>query len=160
MDEAKFGILAHDVGIAGHGVEGGADFVGELLFRGPDFYRYIGSPRLAFGGSVNSSGHTDYLYFDLFAWQVTVWQPHLRPDDGLFVGLFLGGAVHDGELNRQVDGNKALGTRGLYHLGLLAGYQINPVNSIEIYYDHLSNAGASSHNAGLNNLGVRTGFKF
>lgn len=160
IDEAKIGVLAHDVGIFGTSVEGGADFVGELLFKGPGFYRFIGSPRIALGASVNTGGHTDYLYLDIVAWQVTLWQPRWRPGDGVFVGLALGGAVHDGELNHRVDDNKALGTRGLYHIGLLAGYQITPVNSVEIYYDHLSNANASSHNPGLNNIGVRVGFKF
>ena len=48
------------------------------------------------------------------------------------IGGFLGGAVHDGHLNTESGGNKALGTRALYHLGIMAGYQIAPVNNIEI----------------------------
>lgn len=68
--------------------------------------------------------------------------------------------MHDGNLNHETDSKKALGSRALYHLGVNFGYQINPVNSIEVHFVHLSNAGASSHNAGINDIGIRTGFKF
>jgi lipid A 3-O-deacylase len=159
IDEVKGGVLAHDVGIFGSGVEGGADVVGEVLFTSPDFMKIIGAPRPTVGGSVNTAGHTDYLYFDM-TWTATVWRPMLRAGDGVYVGGFLGGAVHDGNLNVQEDDNKALGTRALYHLGVEVGYQIDPRYSVESYFSHLSNAGASSHNPGLNNIGIRFGFKF
>jgi len=68
--------------------------------------------------------------------------------------------VHDGHLNERDDGNKDLGTRAFFHLGVEVGYQITPAYSIELYFSHLSNAFTSSQNPGLNNLGVRAGFKF
>jgi lipid A 3-O-deacylase len=161
VDEVKGGVLAHDIGFLGHHVEGGADIVGEVLFKSPDFLSIIGSPRPTIGGSVNTDGRTDYGYFDM-TWTGTVWRPGLRDGDGVYVGGFLGGAVHDGKITgpSEQDGNKNLGTRALYHLGLMVGYHINPVYSVEIYFSHLSNADASSHNPGLNNLGLRAGFKF
>jgi lipid A 3-O-deacylase len=161
VDEVKGGVLAHDIGFLGHHVEGGADIVGEILFKSPDFLSIIGSPRPTIGGSVNTDGRTDYGYFDM-TWTGTVWRPGLREGDGVYVGGFLGGAVHDGRINGPDDqnGNKDLGTRALYHLGVEFGYHINPVYSVEIYFSHLSNADASSHNPGLNNLGLRAGFKF
>ncbi len=161
VDEVKGGVLAHDVGIFGDHVEGGADIVGEVLFTSPDFLSIIGSPRPTIGGSVNTAGKTDYGYFDM-TWTATVWRPALNEGDGVYLGGFLGGAVHDGKITGpdEQDGNKNLGTRALYHLGVMAGYHINPVYSVEIYFSHLSNADASSHNPGLNNLGVRAGFKF
>ncbi|HZB90765.1 MAG TPA: acyloxyacyl hydrolase [Stellaceae bacterium] len=159
IDEVKGGLLAHDVGFLGHHVEGGADFVGEVLFTSPSFLSIIGSPRPTLGGSVNTAGHTDYAYFDM-TWTATVWRPMVNEGDGVYLGGFLGGAVHDGNLNVQEDGNKALGTRALYHLGVEAGYHITPVYSVELYFSHLSNADASSHNPGLNNIGVRLGYKF
>lgn len=45
-------------------------------------------------------------------------------------------------------------------LAVEAGYRITPVYSVEAYFSHLSNADASSHNPGLNNVGMRAGFKF
>ena len=159
VDEVKAGVLGHDIGFCGSGVEGGADIVGEVLFKSPDFLGVIGAPRPTIGGSVNTNGKTDYIYFDM-TWTATVWKPTPQQSDRIYVGAFVGGAVHDGRLNERDDGNKDLGTRALFHLGVEAGYQITPVYSMEIYFSHLSNADASSHNPGLNNVGVRAGFKF
>lgn len=162
IDEVKLGVLAHDVGFLGDAVEGGADLMGEVLFKSPEIFGIIGAPRPTLGASVNTAGKTDYLYFD-FTWNYTFFHDVINAQDGFYVGGFLGGALHDGHLNSRPSGDttdKLLGTRALYHLGLELGYQINPVNSVEIYFDHLSNADASSHNAGLNNVGLRTGFKF
>jgi len=160
IDEGKVGVLAHDVGIFGDNVEGGADVDGELIFKSPGFLKLIGSPRQDVGVSVNTDNKTSFLYLDILNWNWTLSRNLLHPDDGAYVGAFLGGAVHDGNLNHETDGKKALGTRALYHLGVNVGYQINPVNSVELYLVHLSNAGASSHNAGINDIGIRVGFKF
>lgn len=159
VDEIKAGVLAHDVGFLGDPIEGGADIVGEILFTSPHFLDAIGAPRPALGGSVNTAGKTDYLYLDL-AWTGTICHPGLAPDDGVYVGGALGGAVHDGHLNNRVDDDKALGTRGLFHLAVELGYRFDPSHSLELYLDHLSNANTSSHNPGLNNIGLRAGFKF
>jgi lipid A 3-O-deacylase len=159
VDEVKAGVLAHDIGFLGDSVEGGADIVGEVLFKSPDFLHVIGAPRPTIGGSVNTNGKTDYLYFDM-TWTATVWKSILQQGDGIYLGAFVGGAVHDGRLTEGNDSNKDLGTRALFHLGLEAGYQITPAYSIELYFSHLSNAYTSSQNPGLNNVGVRAGFKF
>lgn len=159
IDEVKTGVLAHDVGIFGSHVEGGADIVGEVLFTSPAFLSIIGAPRPALGASVNTEGKTDYAYLDL-TWTATVWHADPGTTEGIYVGGFLGGAVHDGRLTERGDHDKDLGTRALYHVGVETGYQITPVYSIEAYFSHLSNADASSHNPGLNNLGLRLGFKF
>jgi lipid A 3-O-deacylase len=159
VDEFKAGVLAHDIGFLGDSVEGGADIVGEVLLKSPDFLRVIGAPRPTIGGSVNTNGKTDYLYFDM-TWTATVWRQTPQQGDGIYLGAFVGGALHDGRLNERDDGNKDLGTRALFHLGVEAGYQITPIYSIELYFSHLSNAFTSSQNPGLNNVGVRAGFKF
>jgi lipid A 3-O-deacylase len=94
VDEVKAGVLAHDIGFLGDSVEGGADIGAEVLFKSPDFLQVIGAPRPTIGGWVNTNGKTDYLYFDM-TWTATVSQPILQ-QDGMYVGVFLGGAVHDG----------------------------------------------------------------
>jgi lipid A 3-O-deacylase len=159
IDEVKAGVLAHDVGVLGDSVESGADIVGEMLFTSPRFLDAIGAPRPALGVSGNTAGKTDYLYLDL-AWTATVWHQAPQSEEGIYVGGALGGAVHDGQLNQFVDHDKALGTRGLFHLAVEAGYRIDPAYSVELYFDHLSNADISTHNPGLNNVGLRVGFKF
>jgi lipid A 3-O-deacylase len=65
VDAIKAGVLAHDIGLLGDSVEGGADIVGEVLLKSPDFLRVIGAPRPTIGGSVNTNGKTDYIYFDM-----------------------------------------------------------------------------------------------
>ena len=160
LDEAKVGVLAHDVGILGHHVEGGADINGELDFKPPDFLKFLGSPHQDVGIAVNTAGDTSFLYVDILHWQPTLWRQVFRSKDSIWVGAQLGGAVHDGNLNHEGDNKKALGTRALYHLGAELGYQINPVRSVSIYFVHLSNANASSHNPGINDIGLRVGFKF
>jgi lipid A 3-O-deacylase len=160
LDEAKVGVLAHDVGILGDSVEGGADIDGELNFKPPDFLQVIGSPHQDVGIAVNTGNRTSFVYVDILHWQPTLWRELLSADDSIWVGGQLGGAVHDGDLDHKGDHKKALGTRALYHLGAELGYQIDPVYSVSGYFVHLSNAGASSHNAGINDFGVRVGFKF
>jgi lipid A 3-O-deacylase len=160
IDEVKVGVLAHDVGILGHAVEPGADINGEVNFKPPAFLKFLGSPHQDIGIAVNTAGATSFLYADLFHWQPTLWRELLRSGDSLWVGAQLGGAVHDGNLNTSTDNRKALGTRALYHLGAEIGYQINPARSISVYFTHLSNANASSHNPGINDIGARVGFKF
>lgn len=159
IDEVKAGVLAHDVGIFGDSVESGADIMGEMLFTSPRFLDEIGAPRPAVGVSVNTAGKTDYLYLDL-AWTATVWHQAPQSAEGIYLGGALGGAVHDGRLNDYVDHDKALGTRGLFHLAAEIGYRVDPSHSVELYLDHLSNADISTHNPGLNNVGLRAGFKF
>jgi lipid A 3-O-deacylase len=159
VDQVKVGVLAHDVGVFGDSVERGAQINGEVLFTSPDVLKVIGSPRPTLGAAWNTAGKTSYAYFDM-TWTPMLWENLLQSGDGIYGGGFLGGAVHDGNLNVETHGKKALGTRALFHLGLEAGYQITPAYSVEGYFAHLSNADASSHNAGLNDIGIRAGFKF
>jgi lipid A 3-O-deacylase len=159
VDEVKIGVLKHDIGYFFPTRERGVDVIGEVLFKSPWFFKYIGSPRPAFGISGNTEGSTSYVYYDfMYSWMLT--RSKAAPWRGLYAGFFLGGSVHDGNLNTLENGRKTLGTRALYHLGLLGGYQLTRRYSLELYYDHLSNANASQHNPGLNNLGLRVGYKF
>jgi lipid A 3-O-deacylase len=159
IDEVKLGVLAHDVGFLGDSIEGGADLMGEVLFKSPDLLRIIGSPRPAVGVSVNTAGDTSYIYGDL-SWTARLWHPSGDLETGPYVLGAVGGAVHDGRLDTATDDEKALGSRVLFHLAVGLGYQLTRVTSVEAYFDHLSNADLASHNAGLNNVGVRVGFKF
>lgn len=159
VDEVKVGVLAHDVPVLGDSIEGGADIVGEVLFKSPELLSIIGAPRPAVGVSVNTAGDTSYLYGDL-SWTAKLWHEAEEPEAGPYVLGAAGGAVHDGRLDSASDGEKALGSRVLFHLAVGLGYQITRITSVEVYFDHLSNADLASHNAGLNNLGVRMGFRF
>src|ERR1700747_3036308 len=73
VDEFKFGVLAHDVGLFDKHVESGADINFEMLFTPPEFFRVIGSPRPHLGGSLNTAGNTNAGYFGL-TWGITLVQ--------------------------------------------------------------------------------------
>lgn len=152
LDEAKLGLDAHDIGLGGDHKESGADINGELLFASPPLLNVIGAPRPHLGVAVNTSGATSYAYFGL------TWTASLL--ERTFVSGGLGGAVHDGQLTGTAQDRKQLGSRILFHEYVEAGYRITPVLSLSVFLDHMSNADLARHNAGMTNIGLRTGFKF
>jgi lipid A 3-O-deacylase len=152
LDEVKVGIDAHDVALGGDHKESGADINGELLFASPPLLKVIGAPRPHLGVAINTSGATSYAYFGL------TWTASLL--ERTFVSGGLGGAVHDGQLTGTEQDRKQLGSRILFHEYVEAGYRITPVLSLSVFLDHMSNADLARHNAGMTNIGLRTGFKF
>jgi len=152
IDEARLGLLDHDIGLFDHHTEHGIDVNGELLFAWPGLLAAIGAPHPNLGLTVNTSGNTDYGYFGL-AWSGMLWGP-------LFGELGLGGAVHDGELGPTPDHHKALGSRILFHEELELGYRFTNGFGVSAFLDHISNANLAHHNQGLSNLGMRGAFFF
>jgi lipid A 3-O-deacylase len=159
VDELKIGGLAHDVGFLGQHVESGADVNLEVLFKSPELFRYIGSPRPHIGGDINTSGNTSYGYFGL-TWGIMLIQNLFGNGDGIFLNGSFGGAVHDGYLNSAPPDRKKLGSRILFRESLELGYQVNPVISVSAILDHISNANLATHNAGITSAGARIGFRF
>ena len=53
-----------------------------------------------------------------------------------------------------------MGTRALFHLTMEVGYEINQNVNVSIYYEHYSNADLGPTNPGMNNLGMRLGYRF
>jgi lipid A 3-O-deacylase len=151
IDQARLGVLAHDIGLFDHHRERGVDVNGELLFASPGFLAPIGAPHPNLGLTGNTAGNTDYGYFGL-AWTPTLWGP-------IFGSLGLGGAVHDGELDPEPH-RKALGSRILFHEELELGYRFTEALGVSVFLDHISNADLAHHNQGLTNAGIRTGFFF
>jgi lipid A 3-O-deacylase len=159
VDEVKVGGLAHDIGFLGRHVEGGADVNAELLFTSPDLFRYIGSPRPHIGADINTSGNTSDGYFGL-TWGIMLIQNLFGAGDGIFANGSLGGAIHDGHLDRAPPDRKRLGSRILFRESLELGYQVNPVVSVSAILDHISNANLAPRNAGITSAGARIGFRF
>src|SRR2546423_11142734 len=83
VDEFKFGVLAHDVGLFDKHVESGSDINFEMLFTPPEFFRVIGSPRPHLGGSLNTAGNTNARHFRLTLGVTLVPNP-FRWGGGLF----------------------------------------------------------------------------
>ena len=159
IDEFKFGVLAHDVGLFDHSVETGADVNFELLFTPPEALAPIGSPRPQVGGSLNTAGGTSSGYFGL-TWGITLIQSLFGWGNSVFLNGSFGGAVHGGYTNEAPPDRKKLGSTLLARESLELGYQLTPNMSISGFLDHMSNANLATHNAGLTNAGARLGFKF
>jgi lipid A 3-O-deacylase len=133
---------------------------GEVVF--PKFYQAQGwvdylIPRLHVGIVGNLQGGTDYLYAGP-TWRVNY--------NRFFADFFLGGAVHDGQVNGHYfdPTRNKLGCRALYHVGWSAGYQFDEHWSAMATFDHISNgAGTLSdchENQGISILGLRVGYAF
>ncbi len=159
VDEIRVGALAHDVTLGGSHVESGIDINAEILFKSPSFLSFAFSPRPHLGGSVNSDGNTNQVYFGL-TWEATLFRGIFRQGDRLFVDLSLGGAYHDGYLNGAPPDRKRLGSSILFRESVEIGYGVTPAVSISAFVDHISNANLASHNAGITNVGGRIGYKF
>jgi lipid A 3-O-deacylase len=160
FSEVRLGVYEHDASVFGHQKESGVDFNGELLFQPFDF---LWSPRLAIGGMVNSDGETDQAYAGL-TWTWDFVHGLFRDGDGLYAELTLGGGWNNGLINVTdpvlSQERKSLGSNVLFREDLDLGYRINPVWSIAVSYNHISNADLAVRNEGLNDIGVRVGMRF
>ena len=153
VSEVKVGVLYHDLRfIAASPVEEGVDVNGEILFASPSFFEPIWSPRPHLGVQVNTRGRTSQVYAGL------TWTFYLV--DRFWIGAGVGGALHNGETNRVGLSRKALGSDVLFRLSAEAGVDVTQNLSVSLYYDHESNAYLADRNPGLDNVGVRLGWKF
>ena len=153
LHEVKLGVLHHDTGglWSGFRRESGVDVNLEAIFS-PHIQILGGAIRPAFGGSVNTAGDTSKLYAGL-RWQYE----HIS---GIFFGVGLGGAVHNGDLHLQHNDRKALGSRVLFHIPIEIGYRFDGKSALSAYFDHISNANFADANEGMDTLGVRYGYRF
>jgi lipid A 3-O-deacylase len=152
LSEIRVGALAHDEGPFSRKKESGVDANVELLFNSPDFLKIIWSPRPHVGGNINSSGDTSQGYIGL-SWEWEFWR-------FMFGGFSLGGAVHTGETTNAPLDRKELGCRVLFRESVELGVRFAERHSVSAFLDHISNAKLCSTNEGLENVGVRYGYRF
>jgi hypothetical protein len=150
--EVRGGVLAHDVPDlwAGFSLESGIDINAEVLI-GRGLPVLGGTIRPALGASVNTEGDTSRAYIDA-RWEIEF--------ERVFLGLGLGAAIHDGELDASAPDRKALGSRVLFHIPIELGYRLDARNSISVYFEHVSNWDLADANEGLDAIGVRYGHRF
>ena len=159
VDEVKFGVAHHDIGVFGSSREDGIDLNAEIRFVSPAFLAPIFAPRPHLGVHANTAGDTSQVYFGL-TWSFTLFRDVLSRGDGFFIDGSLGGAVHNGKLDTERVDRKALGSRILFRESLELGYRFAEVHSISVMLDHISNANLADRNEGLETLGIRYGLKF
>lgn len=154
IDELKLGVLWHDVPGLWSGFQAepnSADINVEALLS-PSVAFLGGSIRPAIGGSISTVGATSDAYIDA-RWQY-------ETPSGIFFGLGLGAAVHNGQLKLEDWDRKALGSRVLFHIPAEIGYRFDEHNSLSAYFEHMSNAYTVSPNEGMDRLGIRYGYRF
>ena len=128
-----------------------ADINVEAIFSPPIAF-LGGTISPALGASISTIGATSDAYLD------ARWQ--METGCGIFLGLGIGGAVHNGQLQLEDWDRKALGSRVLFHFPLEIGYRFDEHNSLSAYFEHMSNAYTVDPNEGLDRLGVRYGYRF
>ncbi len=154
VSEIRGGVLAHDQGPFSSNKEDGVDLNLEVLFNSPGFLDLILSPRPHAGITGNTSGDTSQFYIGL-GWEWTFFE-------NWFAGLTLGGAAHEGELSTS-DGardKKELGCRILFRGSVDLGYRFRGPHSVMAHFSHISNAKLCDQNDGLENIGLRYGYRF
>jgi lipid A 3-O-deacylase len=152
LSEVRLGVLKHDTGPFSRTEEDGVNVNLELLFTSPGFLKAVWSPRPHLGVSINTSGDTNQAYFGL-SWEFDVWR-------SMIVGFSLGGSVHDGETKTDRIDRKELGCHLLFRESLEIGWRFGQHHAITAFLDHMSNAGLCDKNEGLENVGVRYGYRF
>jgi lipid A 3-O-deacylase len=163
VDELRFGVYQHDASVFGHQKETGADIGAELLFASPQFLKPVYAPRPVVGFLANTAGETNQVYMGL-TWTWDFVRDVLRPGDGFYVEGTLGGGWNDGKTNvrdpAEQDKHKSLGSHFLFREDVDLGYRVSPAWSVAISYNHISNADLASRNEGLNDIGLRVGYRF
>jgi len=154
VSEIKIGVLAHDQGPFSSNKEEGVDTNVEVRFVSPDILKAIWSPRPHIGFNANSSGSTSSVFIGLtYEWDF--WK-------NMFAGFSLGGAVHNGETEQGAaePDEKELGCRVLFRESIEVGYRITKNHSLSGFLDHISNAKLCDTNEGVENAGIRYGYRF
>ena len=154
VEELKLGVLGHDVPYlwSNFRVEpNSVDINIEALFS-PSISFMGGAIRPAVGGTINTVGATSHAYIDA-RWQ---FETHR----GFFLGLGIGAAIHNGQLQLEDLNRKALGSRVLFHFPAEIGYRFDEHNSLSLYFEHTSNGYTVHPNEGLDRLGIRYGYRF
>ena len=152
ISELRLGVLKHDFGPFTSSEEDGIDVNFEILFASPGFLEFAWSPRPHLGATINTDGDTNQVYFGL-SWELDVWRD-------LFVGFSFGGSVHDGETETFRTDKKELGCRLLFRESVEIGYRFAGRHAVSAFLEHVSNANICDRNEGLENLGVRYGYRF
>lgn len=161
LDEARFGVTVQGFGGWSPDFEDGAGINFELLFKAPEFLSVIGSPRPVIGANIATANNATSQFYAGFEWKTYF-------ADRFFASGMLGGVLHNGEtdpFNPVLDADRAmmtqyLGCTAMFRLGADIGYDISERISTSVHWSHISNAGLCDENEGLDNLGVRVGYRF
>jgi lipid A 3-O-deacylase len=153
LSEIRGGVYDHDVSFWSFHRESGTDINGELLFVSPSFLEVLWSPRPHLGATVNTEGNTSHAYAGL-TWELPVFST------GFFVDGNLGLSVNNGRRDTDDPDRKSLGSPVLFRLGAAVGYNLTEKVNVSLQFEHMSNAYLANENEGMDNFGLRLGYRF
>ncbi len=153
--ELRGGVLRQDFAswwAAGRTYERGWALNAELAFD--PVGGLIGGRVIPFvGGTLAPGSEVDKVYAGL-NWELS--------GEVAFLRLGIGAALHNGETeNRATFGRRRqFGSSLLFHVPFEAGVRVTERLSLSAYFDHMSNAGTSDFNPGMDTIGARLGWRF
>lgn len=158
IDEIRGGVLLQGAGPISPDKEEGAGINAEILFRPLAALSAIGAPRPHLGFSAATDGDATSQIYGGLTWELSLTAK-------FFADAGLGLAVHDGEtdfdpMDPNIGSTQFLGCRALFRLSGDLGYRLTERLSVSLHADHISNAGLCSENEGLDNTGLRLGYRF
>lgn len=153
VDEVRLGIYDHNSNLAATRHEtSDPDVNAEILFNSPSWLQWMAKPRIHLGANINTGNGTSSAYSGL------TWDYDFT--DALFIEGSFGGAIHNGETDRQTASKLDLGCRVLFHENVSLGLRIDDHSSVMLTMDHMSSANLCDPNPGLTDVGIRYGYSF
>jgi lipid A 3-O-deacylase len=153
VDEVRLGLYDHNTDLFGTRHETDSpDVNAEVLFKSPSWLAWAYAPRINLGANINTDDGTSIAYTGL------TWTYNFA--EAWFVEGSFGGAIHNGETDKQTASKLDLGCRVMFHENASLGYRVTANSSLMLTVDHMSNASLCSSNPGLTDVGVRYGFTF
>jgi len=104
------------------------------------------------GGTLNPDGQTSHAYADVH-WRI-------QPGTAWYVNFGIGAAYNNGVIGPTEVDRKALGSHLLFHPTAELGLMLDAHNDISIYFEHMSNANTQRYNEGMDDIGLRYGYRF
>ena len=163
LSEVRVGVLKHAVSLIGNTTkETGIDGNLEVLFEAPSFLGLLWSPRPTIGLTANSSATNTDIAYGALTWEWAPWS-------NLILDFSLGMAVHNGELKfdpsvafpANAGRHREFGCRWLFRESFEAGWLFAKRHAATIMWSHYSHGGlCDDKNEGLDNIGVRYGYRF
>jgi lipid A 3-O-deacylase len=153
VDEVRLGVYDHNSNLfASRHETSDPDINAEILFKAPSWLEWMAQPRINLGANINTGNGTSIAYTGL-TWTYDFAQ-------AWFVEGSFGGAIHNGETDKQTASKLDLGCRIMFHENASLGYRVTANSSLMLTVDHMSNASLCSPNPGLTDIGIRYGFTF
>lgn len=151
--EVRGGLLSFDTGVFTRHDYWDVVFNGEILAPLGPAARYLGSPRLKLGAHLTPRpDYADLIYAGLN------WDIYVSRRVYFSIGF---GASYQANSDPLTNGSaRRLGCTLNFHEELAVGMDFGKHFTAQLYADHTSNAGSCGHNRGLENAGLRFGYRF